>query len=399
MERPRLLIVDDTPDNILLLSETLKDTYQVQAATNGARALRIAQRLPAPDLILLDVMMPDLDGYQVCAALKAIPECAEIPIIFVTALGGAGDEEKGLAMGAVDYITKPFNPALVKARVQNHIELKRRRDDLEREVQQRTQELLKETLARQLLESDLNLALKLQLSMLPLSRQGSAGPGGFEVATTIRPARAIGGDLFDYLRLDGGRLLFAVGDVSDKGVAAALFMVRVLTMLHWLAPTVEDPAKLLQQLNEALCHDNEACMFVTLGLGIADLSSGEVTYAHGGHEAPIVITAGQPSQALELDGGPALGLFEAEFPVHRFTLGPDQALMLVSDGVGEANNPQEEEFGLQRLLASLGPELTSVSPDVVLAKTLAAVDEFTAGAEPFDDLTVLILRLRPSLWG
>jgi sigma-B regulation protein RsbU (phosphoserine phosphatase) len=392
-ERPRILIVDDTPDNILLLAETLRDSYKVQVANSGPRALQLAGMTPAPDLILLDVMMPDMDGYEVCARLQENPATAHIPVIFVTALTSSGDEEKGLALGAVDYVTKPFNPTLVKARIHNHLELKAHRDHLEREVKQRTEELLQEALARQALENDLQLALKLQLSMLPPARHGQQGPHGFEVDACLRPARAIGGDLYDYIKLDNHRLLFALGDVSDKGVAAALFMVRVLTLLHWLAPSASEPADILAQLNKALCRENDACMFVTLGLGILDLRDGQVKYASGGHEPPVLIEPGRPAQLLELESGPALGLFETDFPSHQLQLTEQQVLMLVSDGVAEANDHGKQEYGFERLLMQLagvqGPELPSI-----LEQTLASIDAFTDGAEPSDDLTILLLRRR-----
>ena len=389
-EKPksRVLVVDDTPDNILLLSETLKETYHVQVANNGPRAIQLAQKTPAPDLILLDVMMPEMDGYEVCRILKADPATARIPIIFVTALTSSGDEELGLGLGAVDYVTKPFNPTLVLSRVRNQLELKLHRDHLEEEVRRRTEELVAETLARQRLEGDLQVAKQLQISMLRSARQQKAD---YSVAAYLQPARMIGGDLYDYVLLDERRLLFAVGDVSDKGVAAALFMVRVLTLLRWIARTANDPAQLLFDLNQALCQENDACMFVTLGLGILDLQSGEVEYASGGHEPPILFTAGQPARALELESGPALGLFEAEFPLHRLSLSAEQCLMLLSDGVSEANNPAKEEFSLDRLVAMF-PVVDSVDPDVVLRKSLQGVEEFIDGAEPSDDLTALLLR-------
>jgi sigma-B regulation protein RsbU (phosphoserine phosphatase) len=169
-------------------------------------------------------------------------------------------------------------------------------------------------------------------------------------------------------------------------------MVRVLTLLHWLAPTAGDPAQLLHLLNQALCRENDACMFVTLGLGIVDLSTGEIEYAHGGHEPPVLFTEGQAAGILELEGGPALGLFEAEFPLHKLRLGPQQCLMLLSDGVTEANNKTREEFGITRL-GELFPCVTSVEPDKVLATALEGTDAFTAGAEPSDDLTMLVMRL------
>jgi len=129
-KRQRILVVDDTPANIEILYKILKGDYDVLFAKSGADGLRLVKR-EAPDLILLDIMMPEMDGYQVCAALKGNPETARIPVIFVTAMGGEEDESKGFESGAIDYITKPISPVIVKARVKIHLELKRSRDLLE----------------------------------------------------------------------------------------------------------------------------------------------------------------------------------------------------------------------------------------------------------------------------
>jgi len=137
----KVLIVDDTPENIQILMETLKGEYAIVAAINGQKALQMAVADPIPDIILLDIMMPGLDGYQVCEKLKADAKTANIPIIFVTAMSEAEDEQKGLDLGAVDYITKPIQPALVKSRVRNQLELKQHRDNLEELVKERTKEL------------------------------------------------------------------------------------------------------------------------------------------------------------------------------------------------------------------------------------------------------------------
>lgn len=137
----KVLIVDDTPENIQILMETLKGEYTIVAAINGQKALQMAAADPTPDIILLDIMMPGLDGYQVCEKLKADAKTANIPVIFVTAMSEAEDEQKGLDLGAVDYITKPIQPALVKSRVRNQLELKRHRDHLEELVKERTREL------------------------------------------------------------------------------------------------------------------------------------------------------------------------------------------------------------------------------------------------------------------
>ncbi len=128
--QPNILIVDDVPENLSVLGELLQPIYRVRAANSGARALQIANASPPPDLILLDVMMPGMDGYGVLAELRAKPATRDIPVIFVTAMDGTDDEEKGLDCGAVDYITKPIRPAIVLARVRTQLELKRARDIL-----------------------------------------------------------------------------------------------------------------------------------------------------------------------------------------------------------------------------------------------------------------------------
>jgi len=127
---PTILIVDDTPENLSVLGELLQPSYRVRAANSGRRALQIAHGKPTPDLILLDVMMPEMDGYDVLAELRADPQTRHIPVIFVTAMDGTDDEERGLDRGAVDYITKPLRPAIVLARVRTHLELKHARDFL-----------------------------------------------------------------------------------------------------------------------------------------------------------------------------------------------------------------------------------------------------------------------------
>lgn len=139
--RQRVLVVDDTPDNIEILRQLLRPDYTVQAATNGEKGLTIAHAMPQPDIILLDIMMPGMDGYEVCRRLKDNPATAHIPVVFISALDQTGDEENGLQLGAVDYIRKPFEPVLVKARVRNHLALKHYEQELERLVQARTAEL------------------------------------------------------------------------------------------------------------------------------------------------------------------------------------------------------------------------------------------------------------------
>jgi len=394
-EKPRLLIIDDAPSDIRILLENLKPEYYIQVATSGSKGLALAEAF-LPDLILLDIMMPQMNGFEVLEHLKKRPPCAAIPVIFLTALNQHLDEERALQAGAVDYITKPYHPPLVRARIRTQLELKRHRDELAREVERRSQELVEIRLASQILENDLRLAHKLQLSMLPPCNVYEPGVDqgdlGYEVACLLRPARAIGGDLYDYIPLTGRRLLFAVGDVSDKGVTAALFMVRVVTLLNWLAPTSAHPAQLLQALNRALCLDNVECMFVTLGCGILDLSTGTVLYSSAGHEFPVLLTDGEAAQMLELEGGPALGLYpEANFPLHRLSLASSQGLLLISDGVSEALNPLGDLFGYSRLLNMLN-QASHYQPDKVIDYCRQGLDTFMEGTDLSDDQTLLMAR-------
>lgn len=141
MNKSTVLVVDDAPENIDVLTGVLEDEYQIKVALNGSKALQLSREHPLPDLILLDIMMPGMDGYETCHRLKSDPQTLDIPVIFVTAMTEIGDEAKGLKMGAVDYVTKPIEPELLKMRVRNMIDLKRHRDRLEEMVLERTFEL------------------------------------------------------------------------------------------------------------------------------------------------------------------------------------------------------------------------------------------------------------------
>ncbi len=162
--KPRILIVDDTPENIQILMTVLKDDYAVMAATNGERALSLAAGTPAPDIILLDIVMPGIDGYEVCRRLRERSRTRSIPVVFITARSDEEDEAQGLDLGAVDYIAKPFRPATVKMRIKNHLELKRHRDDLQGQVDQQVEEI-----------NDAHRAAILALSKLAESRDDDTG--------------------------------------------------------------------------------------------------------------------------------------------------------------------------------------------------------------------------------
>lgn len=245
-EQPRILIVDDVAMNLDVLSELLQPEYKVMAATSGEKALEIAQAEPHPDLILLDIRMPGIDGYETCERLKANKPTENIPVIFVTAEMNTASEERGLNLGAVDYITKPFNLDLVRARVHNHLELKKHRDNLEVLVKERTAELEKqqakleksEKLYRGLLESSPDTVIMLnnqgviELTNSAIETTFGYAPEeliGYEIEMLI-PARFLGGHkaLRDqYLSNPYLRESFKVGDLVGKRKDGTEFPVDI----------------------------------------------------------------------------------------------------------------------------------------------------------------------------
>jgi sigma-B regulation protein RsbU (phosphoserine phosphatase) len=385
MNQPRILVVDDAPQNIHLLRNILKSDFMVIGATSGQVALELALREPKPDLILLDVVMPELDGYQVCKMLKENQATRTIPVIFLTGVSQLEIQEQSLQLGAVDFILKPFQSAVVKMRIHNQLQLKQHRET-EQQKGSQTHAAIREKL-----EHELDVARRLQLSMLACDRFVLPGKSTGGLAAVLRPAHAVGGDLYDYSMLDPNRLLIVLGDVSDKGVDAALFMVRALTLIRSVAVTVRSPGDLLTQVNAGLCKDNDAMMFVTVACCIIQLDTMEWTYSSGGHEPPLLLEDGQPT-FLDLESGPALGLFDdCEFPNHTGKLAPSSILLLYTDGVTEAESASNTHYGTERLIDA-GRLFAHSDPGEVIEGITKSVQDFIGNVEQSDDMTMLAIK-------
>jgi sigma-B regulation protein RsbU (phosphoserine phosphatase) len=405
VKKQAVLVVDDTPANIKVLMETLKDDYRIVAAVNGERALQLAASDPTPDIILLDVMMPEMDGYEVCAKLKADAKTRDIPIIFVTAMSDTQDETKGLELGAVDYITKPISPPVVLARVKNHLELKQAREILknqnlilEQRVEERTREVLElqksefELLvAKEKVENELNIAAQIQKGILPSSFPAYPDRKEFELHAFMRPARYIGGDFYDFFFIDDNTLALVIADVSDKGVPAALFMMVSRTLIRSLAFDNRSPSAMLEKANNIMCHNNDSGMFVTVFLAFYDVSSGKLTATNGGHSASLIIDLDGTSREWATTHGPALGFMEdLPYIMETIDLKVGQTLFLYTDGVTEAMSPNNELFGLDRL-----QELLKRKHDFKLDRLCSDIEislsEFQEDQQ-FDDITMLALK-------
>ena len=381
-----VLVVDDTPENITLMTEILGDIYRVKVALNGKKALSIAQSDNPPDIILLDIMMPEMDGFQ---RLKESESTQAIPVIFVTAMTDKSNEEQGLSLGAVDYITKPVSPPLVLARVKTQLRLYNQNRFLDDLVQQRTRQLTIETAHRQKLENELQVARDIQMAMLPEQKDGGIIAGRCRVSAQLRPAREVGGDFYCVFPVGNNKLVFAIGDVSGKSVPAALFMARACTLLESIGSDEHSPDQILFKMNQALCRNNDECMFVTVGGGVLDTENGKLNYASAGHDPPVLITQDGSVSKLEVSGGPLIGIVEsAEFKLSTMRLQPGETLLLYTDGITEAFNSEGKMFTDKRLIEALSGS-TAQTSDALVDSLIQTVDDFCQGTDQSDDITVV----------
>jgi sigma-B regulation protein RsbU (phosphoserine phosphatase) len=370
-----ILIVDDTPANLRLLSQMLSaQGYRVRAVTSGARALESAGATP-PSLVLLDIRMPEMSGYDVCERLKADERTRDVPVIFISALDDLQDKVHAFKAGGVDYITKPFQLEEVLVRVETHLALRR--------LQAQLQE------ANRKFERELALAGQIQFSFLP--RELPAAPG-WQLAARLAPARETSGDFFDAFTLPGERIGILVADVVDKGVGAALFMALCSSLLRtYTAEFPGDLARSFAEVNRRILADTDAAQFVTVFYGLLDPSAGELVYCNAG-QCPA-LHLGQAGAAAELiRTGPPLGAFEeGAWSVERATLARDDALVLYTDGVTEAEDPEGEFYGTDRLRACVRAH-QGRPPAQICDAILADVTAFAGAPHPADDIALLVVR-------
>ncbi len=252
---------------------------------------------------------------------------------------------------------------------------------------------MQERLRLEVLAKELSVARDIQMGMLQPAGPCFPEERRIGLAMAMRPAKEVGGDLYEAVRLDEDRLLVAVGDVSGKGVSAALFMVRALTLLRMGAAHAPPTERLLAELNDALAAGNDAAMFVTVLLGVLDMRSGELELVNCGHTPAVLRGADGGVATHAVKPSPALGMFEgARFSIARLLLAPGTTLLVTSDGVNEAMDPAKAEFGTDRLLDAVAAGPAAEAP--LLGHIIAAVDRHAAGAEQADDITLLALTWR-----
>jgi phosphoserine phosphatase RsbU/P len=390
LESPALLVVDDNEDNRYTLTRRLyREGYvNLTIAGTGREAL---QELGAKtfDLVLLDIMMPDMNGYEVLEHIKANPVWREIPIIMISALSEIDSVVRCVELGAEDYLTKPFNATLLRARIGASLEKKRLRDEVRRNLER--------------LEEELNAARALQLGMLPRQFPPFSSERPVTVHALMQPAREVGGDLYDCFYADDHTFCFLVGDVSGKGAAAALFMARARSLVRiavdlWHAWRADEicAATLVEVVNRELCQNNDDRMFVTLFLGLLDTATGVLSFVNSGHPAPYLLGADNGTVRIEAKAEMPLGLRpSARFVGGMFRINPGDALFICSDGVIEASNGDGDLFSIERLSQKLQAARDAEPLELVMT-IKDAVDAFTGTAPKADDFTALALRWHPA---
>jgi sigma-B regulation protein RsbU (phosphoserine phosphatase) len=242
------------------------------------------------------------------------------------------------------------------------------------------------------LEGELRIARSIQLSLIPPPTALAPERLGCDVHGVLVPAKAVGGDLYEVIRRADGSLCFVIGDVSDKGIPAALLMAVTHTLFEALAREQLSPEQLLSRINEALAAQNAADMFVTLQCGLFDPASGRLRLASGGHTRPVLLGADGTPRLLEMPLGTVVGVAEGlEFPAVDLTLGSGEGLLLYTDGVSESHDTASRLFGEEGLLSCLAGRSAAPASEIAHA-VLAAAQGFAAGREPFDDIAILVVR-------
>lgn len=390
-EQPKILIVDDEPFNIDYLEQELEDMgYATLSATNGREALDLVET-ESPDMILLDIRMPVMNGFEALERLKAEKDWRDIPVVVISATDDLSSVVKGIELGAEDYLPKPFEPVLLQARLKAGLDKKRLRDLEQQHIQS--------------LERELEIAREIQADFLP---DEVLQPKGWEIATAFLAAREVAGDFYDVFDLPGGYIGLILGDVCDKGVGSALYMalfrslLRAASDLQILAGEVEkqsaaaDPAAVMinavRLTNDYICKVHHSANYSTLFFGALDPASGLLRYIVAGHERPLILNGSGIKSELKRTG-PVVGLLEqAEFRVEDYQLEHGDLLLVYSDGFTDIENPDGDMFGREHFKSLLTG--ASESAQSFVNDILRKVSAFAQDAAQFDDMTMLAVRKR-----
>ena len=369
-EKPTILVVDDTPENITLLRDTLCADHHIRPAINGRLALKLAKKDPKPDLILLDIMMPDMDGYEVCRRLKLDPETRDIPVIFVTVKSEVDDELKGLALGGVDYIPKPFSLAVVLARVHIHLTLKQMRQELEEK----------------------NLALSNEREMIETIVLNMRSDSQFDdrgLCYLISSVEETNGDILLSVYDTTGRQLVLLGDFTGHGLPAAIGGPLVSYIFYKMAARGSTILEIFSEINRVIYRQLPTGVFMVATILEISAKRDQVFVLNAALSEGVLVRSGSVIERFSSQTFP-LGIVD-DLPLNTMppplAVQPGDRLYAFSDGIIEAKSFKDEEmFGTDRLELLLQK---IQSEDLALEKILQELDLYCATQSHEDDITLV----------
>jgi sigma-B regulation protein RsbU (phosphoserine phosphatase) len=382
----KILSVDDEVDLELLLTQYFrrkirKGEYEFVFAHNGIEALTMMLKHPDIEIILSDINMPEMDGLTLLAKINEMRNPA-LKVIMVSAYGDMGNIRQAMNNGAFDFATKPIDLDDLNVTIEKAI------DQINY-----VHEMQHEHLQLESLKSDLSVASEIQQAILP--RIFPPFPDledVVDIAASMTPAKDVGGDFYDFFRIDNDHIGFAIADVSGKGIPAAIFMAVSRTLIRATGVRGGSPAECISYSNRLLAAESVDCMFVTVFYAILNVRTGEIVYCNAGHNPPYVLKKNGQVEALPMSKDPMVGAIDGiDYHEEKMQLEKGDALVLFTDGVTEAMNVSFDEFGEQRLEETL-EEVTLHSCQDIINAVKSDVASFTEGAEQSDDLTLLTIK-------
>ena len=382
----KILSVDDEMDLELLLTQYFrrkirKGEYEFVFAHNGLEALTMMVKHPDIEIILSDINMPEMDGLTLLAKVNEMRNPA-LKVIMVSAYGDMGNIRQAMNNGAFDFATKPIDLDDLSVTIEKAIE----------QIEY-VHQMQKEHSQLESLKGDLAIACEIQQAILPrVFPPFPEDSDKLDIAASMTPAKDVGGDFYDFFRIDDDRIGFVIADVSGKGIPAAIFMAVSRTLIRATGVRGVSPADCLTYSNKLLAAESVDCMFVTVFYGIFNLKTGEISYCNAGHNPPYILKRGGAVEVLPMSQDPMVGAIDG-IEYHGATLQLDHgdSLVMFTDGVTEAMNAQNEEFGEERLEDTLA-EVTMHNCQQIVEAIKADVAAFVGDAEQSDDITVLALK-------
>jgi sigma-B regulation protein RsbU (phosphoserine phosphatase) len=380
----RILVVDDEPQLERLIQQRFRkkiknQEFEFTFSQDGPQALDILRKNGHFDIVLTDINMPKMDGLTFLGKLDEMNSA--LKAVMVSAYGDMKNIRTAMNRGAYDFVTKPIDFEDLEMTINKALK------DLEllKIAEQARQELAS-------IQQELTIASEIQQAIIPQNFNIFPDGSKFELHAKMIPASNVGGDFYDFFMLDSDHLGVVTGDVSGKGMPAALFMAISRTLLKAIAFKSNSPHECLTNVNYLLSQDNPRSMFVTIFYGVLNIKTGELEYSNGGHNTPYMIHDDAALSSLSQCGGCALGINEDfKYKSEKILLEPGNSLVLYTDGIPEAINDQEEAFSDNRLKDFLEAS-SSKSCDSIVNSIVSEVEQFCGNASQSDDITALVLK-------